>query len=327
MEESPCADSTSTGQVQETPAERQCVICFQAITQPCFLKPCGHHEFDHHCIGRWLQYEYSASECSRRSLARCPICRENIIDIAASPSQVGQGKQITQTMPFGHVPSRRGNHSSNYRRSTWFRSDYAESRRRQRCTRRERASLDFRRTVYSHSLYSLHMGSNPLSGYREISRQRFQTEMQLQNRARAFLRRDLRAFSWLTTPDTDEDSAWPIDSSPAPPSGAQRPRLALEKLVSHIMRLLLVFEIRGSDGHLEDDLATHLGRANAKLFIHELHSFLRSPCHRIEDWDRMVRYDTDAIATPRQRISQTVMTAAGQRAPLTSNPGPCTRNR
>ncbi|PHH68075.1 hypothetical protein CDD82_861 [Ophiocordyceps australis] len=318
MQQSPCADSTSTGPVQETPAERQCVICFQAITKPCFLKPCGHDEFHHHCIGRWLQYEYSESERSR-SLARCPICRASIIDIAATPCQVGQGKQNSHITSLDHVPSRRVNHTSRSRRSTWFRTHDAELRRRQRWTRRESASLDFRRAVYSYSLYSLHMGSNPLSGYREVSRQRFETEMQLQNRARAFLRRDLRAFSWLTTPDMDQDSVWPANSSP---TGAQRPRLALEKLVSHIMRLLLVFEIRGSDGHLEDHLVTHLGRANARLFIHELHSFLRSPCHRVEDWDRMVRYDTGAMAAPRQPIRHTVMTALGQGAPSTSNPGP-----
>ncbi|KAJ3475093.1 hypothetical protein NLG97_g9579 [Lecanicillium saksenae] len=48
----------------------------------------------------------------------------------------------------------------------------------------------------------------------------------------------------------------------------------------------------GSMGAARDMLADFLGQAHARLFLHELRAWLRSPYTRLEDWDRVVQYPT-----------------------------------
>ncbi|KAF4508616.1 hypothetical protein G6O67_004969 [Ophiocordyceps sinensis] len=143
--------------------------------------------------------------------------------------------------------------------------------RRTRADRVEPAGLAFRRDVYRHLRYSI-----------------FRHNEELQRRARTFLRRDLRVFSWLTTPDVDNIMPHAGES---PQSFQDRRRATtVERLLGHILWLLQHFELRGSDGSVEEVVTTHLGRENTRLLLHELHSFLRSPYLTLEDWDRAVQY-------------------------------------
>jgi hypothetical protein len=49
-------------------------------------------------------------------------------------------------------------------------------------------------------------------------------------------------------------------------------------------------DIKGSAGQAEELLRDFLGRDNARLFLHELLAWLRSPYASLEDWDRHVQY-------------------------------------
>lgn len=50
-------------------------------------------------------------------------------------------------------------------------------------------------------------------------------------------------------------------------------------------------DIKGSAGQAEELLRDFLGRDNARLFLHELQAWLRSPYVSLEDWDRNVQYE------------------------------------
>lgn len=49
-------------------------------------------------------------------------------------------------------------------------------------------------------------------------------------------------------------------------------------------------ELKGSSGKAEEMLSDFLGEENARLFCHELLSWLRSPYTELGAWDRHVQY-------------------------------------
>jgi hypothetical protein len=55
--------------------------------------------------------------------------------------------------------------------------------------------------------------------------------------------------------------------------------------------MLKKLDIRDSEGRAEDLLSEFLGRDHARLFLHELNAWLRSPYERVEEWDRRVQYE------------------------------------
>lgn len=147
-------------------------------------------------------------------------------------------------------------------------------------------ALQRRRYIYSHNLYSLHVGSNRLSQYRDVTPAIFARDKTLQSRARAWIRRELCVFSFLGNND-----------SAATEIGATRSnnRIArsipnAEFLLEYIIALLKTIDLRGSAGQAEEMLQEFLHRDHAQLFLHELNAWLRSPYARVEDWDRMIQY-------------------------------------
>lgn len=66
-----------------------------------------------------------------------------------------------------------------------------------------------------------------------------------------------------------------------------------EFLLSYIVSILKMVDLKASNGHAENLLAEYLGRENSKLFLHELNNWLRSPYTKVEVWDREVQYQED----------------------------------
>lgn len=161
--------------------------------------------------------------------------------------------------------------------------------RRPRGTRRpysppvEDAALRRRRGVYRRKLYSLHVGSNPLSGYCDITPDMIAHSSDMQSKARAWIRRELRVFTFLQA-----------DSSASSPGIATSSNA--EFLLSYIVSILKMVDLKASHGHAENLLAEFLGRENSKLFLHELNSWLRSPYTKVEEWDQAVQYVEDLEA-------------------------------
>jgi hypothetical protein len=155
---------------------------------------------------------------------------------------------------------------------------------RRRTTRRpysppvQDAALQQRRHVYRYNLYSFHVGSNPFSGYRDVTPHMVATTPALQSRARAWIRRELRVFTFLHTLPSGSSAGGPTTSSNA------------EFLLAYIVSILKMVDLKASNGHAENLLTEFLGRQNARLFLHELGAWLRSPYAKLEEWDEEVQY-------------------------------------
>lgn len=148
--------------------------------------------------------------------------------------------------------------------------------------------LPRRRHVYRHQLFSLRVGSNRLSQYRELTPELFNSDENLVSRARKWIRRELQVFEFLNPGNDDEPS------SVGRPGGqrlANRRANNAEFLLEYIIAILRTVDIKGSAGHAEDLLEEFIGRGNARLFLHELQSWLRSPYNTLFDWDRHVQYE------------------------------------
>jgi hypothetical protein len=100
----------------------------------------------------------------------------------------------------------------------------------------------------------------------------------LQSRARAWIRRELRVFTFLYPDSTTSTSNAATTSGNA------------EFLLSYIVSILKMVDVKASNGHAENLLTEFLGRENSRLFFHELNSWLRSPYAKVEEWDWDVQY-------------------------------------
>ena len=134
-----------------------------------------------------------------------------------------------------------------------------------------------RREVYRLNLYSSHVGSNRLSKYQNLTPQLVARDEELVSRARKWIRRELKVFEFL---NSDEGQAQDM---------AKR-AINAEFLLEYIIAILKTVDIKGAGGQAEDMLQEFLGRDKARLFLHELRAWLRSPYKSVEDWDRHVQY-------------------------------------
>lgn len=132
--------------------------------------------------------------------------------------------------------------------------------------------------MYQRKLFSLHVGSNPFSGYRDIKPDVIANSPDMQSKARTWIRRELRVFTFLHTDPAASSSDAATTSSNA------------EFLLSYIVSILKMVDLKASNGHAESLLAEFLGRENGRLFLHELNSWMRSPYTKVEEWDQNVQY-------------------------------------
>ena len=144
------------------------------------------------------------------------------------------------------------------------------------------AALLRRRHVYRDQLYSLHVGSNRLSRFRDLTPQLFNRDEELVSRARKWIRRELQVFEFLSIEGNEAE-------------GVTRRANNAEFLLEYIVAILKTVDIKGSGGQAEDMLQEFLGRDNTRLFLHELRAWLRSPYTSLEDWDRHVQYSETPV--------------------------------
>ena len=148
-----------------------------------------------------------------------------------------------------------------------------------------------RRQVYAQKLYSLHVGTNRLSRFRDLSPRLFSGDEELMRRARKWIRRELQVFDFLNIEGQEEEE------------GMMRRTNNSEFLLEYIVAILKTVDVQGSGGQAEDMLQEFLGRENTQLFLHELKAWLRSPYTSLEDWDRHVQYaDTPARSSGRAKF-------------------------
>ncbi|RDL31901.1 uncharacterized protein BP5553_09303 [Venustampulla echinocandica] len=247
-----------------------CVICLDRITEVAIAQPCQHESFDFLCLISWLQERSS-----------CPLCKTEVKVVhyefkdkdalAFKTYTVASTKPVEQSTsnPLGPRPF-----APRSRRPYTTRRPYNNTPR-PRPTPNE--AILRRRHIYANNLYSLHVGSNRHSRFRNLTPQLFTSDAELLSRARKWIRRELQVFEFLT-PD-------------AAASSSDRRANNAEFLLEYIIAILKTVDMQGSCGQAEDMLQEFLGRENTRLFLHELRAWLRSPYTSLEDWDRNVQYN------------------------------------
>lgn len=239
-----------------------CVICLDSVSEKAQAQPCKHSAFDFLCLASWLQERSS-----------CPLCNSevSVIHYDFTPDKKYKIYTVasTKTASQATLPSR---------------ASYGHQRPRRpyiaRPTPEPDEALAIRRRVYKDKTYSLHVGSNRVSRFKDFTPQMFATDSELQSRARRWIRRELRVFDFLSAGRETSGSV----------VGADRRASNAEFLLEYIIAILKTVDIQGATGQPVEMLQEFLGRDQALLFLHELRAWLRSPYTSLADWDRNVQY-------------------------------------
>ncbi|KAM3069989.1 hypothetical protein ACMFMF_008341 [Clarireedia jacksonii] len=271
-------ETTSVSAVPKSEPEQEettCVICLENLSEPAFARPCNHSTFDYLCLLTWLQQTPS-----------CPLCKTQIKTVHYDTLEGGNHKTYIVPAPAREPPIP----NPNYNRAS-LHHNTSRSRRRIRFGPRSPNShpnltlddpLARRRHIYRHQLYSLHVGSNRISRFRELTPQLFAHDAEAVSRARNWIRRELQVFEFLQ----------PSSSSTTGETNRAADRRAnnAEFLLEYIIAILKTTDIQESGGKAEELLQEYLGTEDTRLFLHELRAWLRSPYTTLGDWDRHVQY-------------------------------------
>ena len=262
------------------PPPDNCVICLDQISDKAVALPCRHDQFNFSCLGTWLQRQQV-----------CPLCKAEVTAVRFKVESDGNRRtQVFYLPPPEQPPPSRGATSvaGNAARQQRLRQHRPYSRggrgRYQGHVSIEASkdnALDVRRQVYRQKMFSLHVGSNRISRYRNLTPASFVTDERLATRARMFIRRELQVFDFLN-PNSS--------GSPSGQRSSDRRASNADFLLEYIIGILKSIDLKGSTGQAEELLKDFLGRENARLFLHELEAWLRSPYENLKDWDRAVQY-------------------------------------
>ncbi|EME40082.1 hypothetical protein DOTSEDRAFT_91367 [Dothistroma septosporum NZE10] len=243
-----------------------CTICLEVIGERAVAVPCNHLTFDYLCLVSWLQQQ-----------STCPLCKAKVTEVQydwRSPDDYKTYRVPEPTVEAVKASSSRLNSShQRYYRGLPVPQQSRFQRPRVTYTPSFDDSLNRRRHIYRNRLYSLHVGANRISQYRDFTALAFATSTGLQSKARMFLRRELQVFTFL-------DHA---------PRGGNR-----DFMIEYIVAILRNNELRGADGKVEELVKDFLGLENTRQLLHELEAWLRSPHTSLQDWDRWVQYAYDA---------------------------------
>ncbi len=167
-----------------------CVICLDTVSERAITSPCRHHSFDFLCLVSWLQER-----------SKCPLCLTEVRsvenDFGKSPENFKVYKVISSAREItsSPVPSRLSHLSNGPRRiSSWrLRTNHNHP------PVNPNAALLRRKDIYLESLYSLHVGSNRLSRFRDLTPRLFVQDQELVSRAKSWIRRELQVFQFLNS--------------------------------------------------------------------------------------------------------------------------------
>lgn len=98
-----------------------------------------------------------------------------------------------------------------------------------------------------------------------------------------WIRRELQVFDVFNTHEKREGRD----------GGEKRRANNAEFLLEYIIGIMKTVNLKASGGQAEELLEDFLGMEEAKLFLHELRAWLRSPYIALEDWDRHVQYSEE----------------------------------
>lgn len=270
---------TTLEEAEATGHSNPCVICLDFISERAVASPCRHHSFDFLCLMSWLQESPT-----------CPLCKAEVESVKYEQRSPQDFKVYKVSQKPRPTTSSRAAQSSHRSRPY---GNWRARRPRLRPSPSPDAALLRRKQIYLLQLYSLHVGSNRLSRFRNLTLELFRRDEELISRARKWIRRELQVFEFLNSETARaEDITMNLRTNNA------------EFLLEYIIAILKTVDINGSAGQAEDMLQEFLGRDNTRLFLHELKAWLRSPYVVLEDWDRHVQYREPRIQSSEEARTQ-----------------------
>lgn len=258
--------TAATGQNELDP----CVICLESISEKAVAYPCKHESFDFLCLISWLQEKDT-----------CPLCKAVVKNVnydlqsQSGPKRYVHSRITKETRHSRISPRGRGRGRG---QGYGYRASREQPQRLHNGLPIDDV-LASRRRIYTNKMYSLHVGTNRVSQYQDLTPQSFTSNDRLQARAKMWMRRELQVFDFLNPDSANYGSA-----------STQRRANNAEFLLEYIIAILKTVDIKGSRGQAEELISEFLGKENTRLFLHELSAWLRSPYERLEDWDRAVQY-------------------------------------
>lgn len=259
-----CSDKHSTS-IQEPD---NCVICLDSITEIARAQPCKHASFDFLCLVSWLQQRPT-----------CPLCNASVKSVVYDFS----GANRSPNPKVYHLPPPPVAETRALRTHQHNRTARPYRRRTHSPPPTVSEALQRRKYVYQHQIYSLHVGTNRVSRFRDLTPQLFVNDAELLSRARKWMRRELQVFTFLGPSATDS-------SQPERPGRRDLRTNNAEFLLEYIVAILKSVDLQDAAGQAEDMISEFLGRQHTRLFLHELRSWLRSPYIGLSEWDRHVQY-------------------------------------
>jgi hypothetical protein len=203
-----------------------CVICMEAVSDKAVSQPCKHDNFDFVCLLSWLQER-----------STCPLCKADVKTVQYQFADNGAYK----TYEVPDAPKLSNSNASPSRPNSFTYRTSRPPRPRRPYAPRPLPTLDEaiqrRRHVYANQLYSLHVGSNRVSRFRELVPALFNRDEELVSRARKFVRRELQVFGFLN-PDHSSGTS-------------DRRANNAEFLLEYIVAILKTVDIQGSGGQAE----------------------------------------------------------------------------
>lgn len=277
---------TTVDGVKSELGDDPCVICLDRISEKALAFPCKHESFDFICLISWLQEK-----------STCPLCKATVKSVQYDLNSSTGSKTFVptptisstkSTTSISYHPRSRPAFSSRRLRHTTTRSSTEPSS--------EDGGLARRRYVYRNQLRCMHVGTNRISQYQDFIPATLSQNEIFISRARKWIRRELQALDFL-----GPDSSKTADIASARGERGRRKSSNAEFLLEYIIAVIKTVDLKGSGGQAEELLQEFLGRDNARVFIHELEAWLRSPYESLEDWDRHIQYDDRHLrrATPR----------------------------
>ncbi|KAL1843578.1 hypothetical protein VTJ49DRAFT_861 [Mycothermus thermophilus] len=308
----------------------RCAICLEPLSSssPCEMRPCHHSQFHYSCLKTWLE---------RNPV--CPLCKTNVEEVRhtnpqgdatfflpaprsdrgerggppALPPSVTRGLGIVpgwaiywsqRQRVIARQPSRRPEAGDAFDPRNPANRVWRQESEVWRPSQPEVRAVLRRRHIYRCHLFSLHVGSNPISGYRELpSPAEFSSNPALITRARLWIQRELRVFSFFCDLNLDDRTAGDITAMPhrllLPRAGEQQMELRYRRahdawnFLEYVIEMLKTIHLQDPAGRAEARLVDYLGPDHTRLFLHELRSWLRSPARSLEEWDQEVQYPAE----------------------------------
>ena len=185
-----------------------CVICLDAVSERAFASPCHHHSFDFLCLVSWLQERPVCPLCLWTPAE--PFVGNGLADRSTGNIEVREveyDKTSPNDFKVYKITSNTREISSNDAHSRPSHFIHGRDQRRLSGWRPRRAQIQHlvnldaallrRKEIYRLRLYSLHVGTNRMSRFRDLRPQLFVQDQELVSRAKKWIRRELQVFQFL----------------------------------------------------------------------------------------------------------------------------------